>query len=189
MMPPLICDSSAEPVHGPAAVVHRHRPQHPDDARLGVHLHLDELGAADGGGVLVAVLPSRVVLRPRGVAAHGAPELPRRRAHVAGLAAQHSALARSAASRTAGVSICVVMLPPDAGPCGSAVSPMCTLTSCGRTPITSATTCAQAVRMPPPMSATPLRHSMLPSSWTAPPRWRASRRSCTRAPARTRRRA
>ena len=43
-------------------------------------------------------------------------------------------------------------LPPEAVPSGKWVSPMRTVTSDGFTPNSSATTCASAVRIPPPMS-------------------------------------
>src|SRR5205085_46493 len=67
------------------------------------------------------------------------------------------------AARAAGVIMFVVTLPPEPGPCGNDVSPIFIVMSDGFSPSSSATTCASAVRIPPPMSCTPESSSTEPS--------------------------
>jgi len=57
----------------------------------------------------------------------------------------------------------LVLLPPELGPNGKSVSPMRTETSSGRSPSSSATTCANTVRIPVPISCTLERTSTKPS--------------------------
>ena len=73
--------------------------------------------------------------------------------------------AAKAASRAGGVIEAVVTLPPEPGPMGRRVSPSVTLTLASGMPSSSATTCASGVRMPPPMSCTPVKSSTVPSRW------------------------